>query len=288
MSHSILLIGGTGTTGRSLVDLFKNSSASYRVMVRNPDKALELENQGVPTIKAALGDWESVDRALEGTDTVFLLSSPGPQSVSEQNGLIDRAKVAGVRKVVKISAVGAKSGSDIHLADWHGQIEEHLKDSGLDYVILRPHSFMQNTLMSIPTIKEQNVLYQSMGSSKIPMVDTRDIAKVSFECLTKDEFNNKTYEITGPEAVGYEDVAEALSSHCKKSISYVAIPSEAHNAAMKQAGVPEWLADDLTKMSQAWSARPINKPTSDFKTITQSQGHNIHDFARDYATYFTA
>lgn len=286
MNNFILIIGGTGTTGRSLLELLKNSEANFRAMVRTTEKKAALETEGIPSVVASLGEWEGVDQALEGINTVFLLSSPGPQSVTEQNGLIDRAKAAGVQKIVKISAVGARVGSEVHLADWHGRIEEHLKESGLNYVILRPHSFMQNTLMSIPTIKGEQTIYQSMGTSKIPMVDTRDIARASFECLTQNTFDNTTFEITGPEAVGYYEVAAAISEATNQTIQYVPIPPVAHNQALKQAHVPDWLADDLTRMNQAWSSQYEIAPSPDFHKITGRQGRSIRDFTSDYASYF--
>lgn len=288
MNDSILVIGGTGTTGRSLIEILKNSDANYKAMVRSEEKQSALEAEGIPTVRASLGEWTGVEKALEDVDAVFLLTSPGPQSVPQQNGLIDRAKAAGVRKIVKISAVIAETGSHIHLADTHGQIEDHLRASGIDYVILRPHSFMQNAMMHLPTINGQNALYESMGDAKIPMVDTRDVAQASFECLRKDSWNNNTYILTGPESIGYQEVTNALSAATNRDISYVQIPSEAHNAAMKQAGVPDWLADDLTQMSKDWGAIPVHNPTSDLQSITGSKGNSIQDFARDYGTYFSA
>lgn len=286
MNNSILIIGGTGTTGRSLLELLKNSDVNYKAMVRTAEKKATLETEGIPSVVASLGEWDGVDQALEGIDTVFMLSSPGPQSVTEQNGLIDRAKAAGARKIVKISAVIAQTGSAVHLADWHGQIEDHLVSSGLEYVILRPHSFMQNSMMQIPTIKAQNAFYESMGDAKIPMVDTRDVARVSYECLINDSWNNNTYVITGPESIGYQDVTDAISEATNRQVSYVKIPSDAHNAAMKQAGLPDWLADDLTQMSKDWGSGAIHQPTSHFNTITGSTGRSIRDFARDYSAYF--
>ena len=158
-----------------------------------------------------LGDWPVIETVLKDIDTVFLLSSPTPSKVADQNGLIDRAKAAGVRKIVRISAVTADKGSSIHLADWHGTIEDHLKESGMEYINLRPHSFMQNMLIHIGSIKGKNAIYESMGDAKIPMIDTRDVAQASFDCLIRNDLNNATYLVTGPEAISYEDVADALS-----------------------------------------------------------------------------
>ena len=127
-----------------------------------------------------------------------------------------------------------------------------------------------------------------MGDAKIPMVDTRDVAKASYECLRKDNWNNNTYVITGPESVGYQDVTDALSNATNRQISYIKIPADAHNAAMKQAGLPPWLADDLTRMSKEWRSKSVHKPTSDFSSITGDTGRSIREFARDYSEYFTS
>ncbi len=285
MGNQILVIGGTGTTGRALVEKLKENQANFKALVRNEEKAASLNLTEDQKAIGVLGNWESVGKALQGTDTVFLLTGAGPSNVEDQNGLIDRAKASGVRKVVKISAVGANTGSEIHLADWHGQIEDHLKSSGMNYVILRPHSFMQNILMNLPTIKEQGVFYQSMGNGKIPFVDTRDIAEAAYCCLLSDEFNNGTYDITGPQALSYDEFASALSSATKKQISSVAIPPDAHNGAMRDAGVPDWLADDLTKMSSYWSQATLD-PSSDYNKLTGKQQRTVQQFAGDYASYF--
>ncbi len=286
MNDQILIIGGTGTTGRSLVELLKSSDANYKVMVRNYAKAAPLQAEGVSTVMGELGDWPVIESILNDIDTVFLLSSPSPTKVEEQNGLIDQAVKAGVRKIVKISAVIADVGSHIHLADWHGTIENHLIASGLDYIILRPHSFMQNMLMHLGSIKGQNSIYESMGTAKIPMIDTRDVAQASFDCLIRNNLNNNTYVITGPEAISYDDVANALSKATGRQINYIPVPSEAHNQGMKTAGLPDWLADDLTFMSKNWGQKEVHQPTSDFKKISRTQQYDIDRFAKDYAGYF--
>ena len=67
---------------------------------------------------------------------------------------------------------------------------------------------------------------------------------------------------------------------------YVPIPSEAHNQGMKAAGLPDWLADDLTKMSYNWGQKALHEPTSDFKKISGTKQYDIDRFAQDYAHYF--
>jgi uncharacterized protein YbjT (DUF2867 family) len=286
MNGSILVIGGTGTTGQTLIELLKQSKADYKALIRNEEKAEALRKNGVNVVMGELGNWPSVKEALKDIDSVYLLSSPSFSKVAEQNGLIDMAKKEGVRKIVKLSAVIAATGSDVHLADWHGQIEDHLKSSGLEYINLRAHSFMQNMLMHLGSIKHQDSIYESMGDTKIPMIDTRDVAQASLDCLMRDDLNNATYLITGPESISYGDMAEALSEALNRKINYVKVPSEVHNEGMKAAGLPDWLADDLTKMSYRWDKAQLHQPTPDFSRISNKKQFNVNDFANDYGKYF--
>lgn len=286
MKLRTLVIGGTGTIGQSLVELLQKGGQNFKVMTRSEEKAAIMRDSGVDVVMGALGDWPTIDNILEDIDQIFLVTSPHPRQVEWQNGLIDRAKGKGILKIVKVSVVGAEAGSDIHLSDWHGQTEDHLRESGIDHVILRPHSFMQNMLMNIPTIKEQGNFYQSLGETKIPFIDTRDIAKAAYKCLTSTDYDNGTYEVTGPTAVDYNEFANALSKETGLEIKAVAIPPEAHNQGMKAAGLPDWLADDLTAFNKQWIAEGASEPSEALEIITNAHSYTIQDFARDYADDF--
>lgn len=144
MKRKTLIIGGTGTIGQSLIELLNKTNEDFVVLARNSTQADDLRAKGINVYVGALGEWEVIDKYLSDINTIFLLTSPAPEQVALQNGLIDLAKTHGVKKIVKISVIGAEAGSSIHLADWHGRTEEYLKASGIDYVILQPHSFMQN------------------------------------------------------------------------------------------------------------------------------------------------
>ena len=281
-----LVIGGTGTIGQSLVELLQKGKQPFRVLTRSEDKAEIMQNDGIDVALGSLGDWNTIDKILEETDQIFLLTSPSPKQVDWQNGLIDHAKDHGILKIVKVSVVGAEAGSHIHLCDWHGQTEDHLRDSGITHIILRPHSFMQNMLMNIPMIKEQGTFYQSLGDTKVPFVDTRDIARAAYRCLTTTDYDNGTYEVTGPSAVNYREFAAALSKQCGYPIQAIPIPLEDHNEGMRSIGVPGWLADDLTELNRRWIDEGSSEPSEALEIITNARPYSVHDFASDYAEDF--
>ena len=181
MTNKILIIGATGNIGIELVKLFKNSEEDFQLLARTEARQKEFSDQNLRSIMGEVGDWRSIDNALAGIDTVFLLTSPSPLMLDEHKGVIDRAIKAGVKKIVRLSAEPADANCDMPLYAAHGQADDYLQNSGIDYVILRPHYFMQNTAtMHGGFIKDKQMFAQYLGDATIPMIDVEDIALAAF------------------------------------------------------------------------------------------------------------
>jgi uncharacterized protein YbjT (DUF2867 family) len=205
--------------------------------------------------------------------------------VELQGNVIAAAKRANVRHIVKLSAIGVGPDSPISLARWHWQTEKQVEESGIPFTHLRPHFFMQN-LLGYATIKEQSALYGSMKDGKISMVDVHDIATVAARVLTEDIHEGKTYEITGPEAISYTEVAEKLSAAIGKKVTYVDVPLEASRKAMLDMGMPEWFANNLTALIAFFSTGGAAFVTNVIADVAKKQPITFDQFARDYAEAF--
>ncbi len=286
MKKEILVIGGTGNIGKTLVELLGENNVNYRVLARSETSEEQLRSQNVPSVRGALGEWEAVEALLTNADAIFLLTSSSPELFEQHKGLIDRAVKAGVRKIVRLSAEPAHANSDIAMYELHGKADEYLKESGIEYVILQPHYFMQNMLFHAPFIKETNVFAQYLGDARIPMVDSRDIAKAAFHCLTTDEFNNENYIITGPRAISFTDVANALSKSLGRDIHYVSLSYEDQENGFKAAGLPDWIIESTLKLCRTWVETPEHKVSPDFEKITKTRPTDIEKFAADFADSF--
>lgn len=118
------------------------------------------------------------------------------------------------------------------------------------------------------------------------MVDSRDIARVAFHCLTTDEFNNETYIITGPRAISFTDVAKALSKSLDRDIQYVNLSYEDQEKGFKAAGLPDWTAGTVLKLFRTWVETPEHKVSPDFEKITKTKPTDIERFAADFAEAF--
>jgi uncharacterized protein YbjT (DUF2867 family) len=150
---------------------------------------------------------------------------------------------AGVAHVVKQTVLGADPEATMAFGRWHGQIEQYLDQSGLAYTLVRPHSFMQNFLLSAQPVAEQGVLYGMTGAGRTSYSDTRDIAAVAAQVLTSPGHEGQRYTVTGPEALSAAEVAERLSAAIGRPVRYVDLPAAAFAQGLAGAGMPGWLVD---------------------------------------------
>jgi uncharacterized protein YbjT (DUF2867 family) len=170
----------------------------------------------------------------------------------------------------------------------HRQVEEIIEQSGIPFTFLRPNEFMQNFInFHSPSIKENNAFYIPLEDAKVSLVDIRDIAAVAVKSLIdEDKHKNKTYLITGPEALSYHQVAEILSKAAGKKISYVNISEEEAKAAMKVIGMSDWLINTVSELSEYFRKGKASEVSSAVEEVTRKKPISFYQFAKDYAEAF--
>src|SRR5215467_3713375 len=105
---------------------------------------------------------------------------------------------------------------------------------------------MQNiTAFFAGTIQAQDAFYSSMGNSRVSLIDVRDIADVSAILLASGTAQNRIYELHGPDALTYNEVAQRISKLCGRTIRYVDIPMSEQKKALVGSGIPDWQAQAL-------------------------------------------
>src|SRR5215212_6499439 len=224
-SGKVLITGATGKVGGALLDNLGKTDIGLRALTRDESKAQALRERGV---EAVLGDFlkpETLGPALEGVSTVFLLTPIHPQQAPQATNVIEAAKGSGKDpRIVRLSVHQASQEGPTRISRQHAEIEDELVSSGLPYTLLRPQSFMQNTLMAAPTVAAEGRIYQPMKEGRLGMIDARDIGEVAAKVLTEEGHEDKTYTLTGPAAISFHDVADALSEVLGKKVDYVSIP----------------------------------------------------------------
>lgn len=249
----ILVTGASGNAGGAVVNELLKSGAPFRGMYRSPEDAAKAP-AGVATVIADFSSSESMKNALAGIDSVYLVCSPIPALVDLESNVIDACRQSGVKHVVLNSSLGAADYPKSFPA-WHRRVEDKLKASGLGFTILRPNSFMQNIVAYVaPSVREQGAFFAAMGDARISYLDLRDIATVVARVAASPaEHLGKTYELNGPEAVTYAELAQRIARACDCQVNFVDIPEAAQRNAMLGLGMPEWQVDALLDLQRYYT-----------------------------------
>ena len=286
MAEKILVTGATGNVGGAVVANLTDSGTNVRALVRDAAKAQGLRDTGVEVVSGDLEKPETLDAVFSGVDKVFLVTPVGPDAVAQARNGIAAAKRAGNPHIVRQSAIAATDESS-RIGRQHAEIDAELKGSGLPYTILRPHFFMQNTMMSAQSVASDGVVYMAVKDGRIGMIDFRDIAEVAAKVLTSDGHEGKTYTLTGPASITFDDVAATLSRALGKEVKYVDLPLEASREAMLGMGLPEWTADAFNEIWKSFSEGAGDVTTHDAEEITGHHPRSYETFAREFAQAFS-
>lgn len=264
MSNHILVIGGTGKTGRRVVEGLTQLNQQVRIGGRSQTPAFDWH------------DPSTFGPALAGIDRAYIVYYPDlavPGAKEAIAALAEAAKTAGLQKVVLLSGKGEREAE---------LCEEIIATSGLNYTLVRASWFSQNFSESFlldPILAGQ--VFLPMPEAQIPFVDADDIAEAVVKVLLDDAYNGQTFEITGPRTLTFEEAVYEIAKGSGRSLQYQAISLAAYNEAMKGAGVPDdyiWLFDYLFRevlskpSNQAIShdfERLIGRPATDFADFVQ-------------------
>jgi uncharacterized protein YbjT (DUF2867 family) len=244
----ILVIGGRSRTGQELIRLLQSEGAAVRALAR----AGEPPAAGVEEVAGDLSKPDTLDKAMDGVDSVFLLCGTAHDEAAWLRNGIDAAARSGVGHLVKSSILGSGPASPARFIRHHGESDAHLAASGVPYTILRPNMYMHNVTSMWPaSIGPDGNYYAPAGDARISAVDARDVAAVACSVLLSPSGHaGQAYDLTGPAALDTAECCALLSAHLGRMVTYVPVDDEAARGGMLGAGLPGWLADALVELYQ--------------------------------------
>jgi uncharacterized protein YbjT (DUF2867 family) len=119
------------------------------------------------------------------------------------------------------------------------------------------------------------------------MVDVADIAAVAARVLTTTAHQGKAYQLTGPAALSYGEVAATLSQHLGRSITYSNIPLTEIRDRLLASGMPAWQVDVQVDFTIALRAGQASAVTDAVETVTGRPAHTLDHFIREHLALFT-
>jgi uncharacterized protein YbjT (DUF2867 family) len=235
--NDILILGGTGKTGRRVAQRLRDAGHSPRVASRSRGD-----------VRFDLGEPSTWPAALAGIDAAYLVE-PQVQGTEEGQRRLPRfvaaAVAAGARRLVMLSAPGV-AGNPAHPL-WRA--EEAVKRSGLEWTIVQPNWFAQNFSETFwrPGILA-GALVLPTGTGTTAFVDAGDIADVAAAALTRDGHHGQTYVLTGPRAISFGEATALIGQATGATVRHVDIAPEDFIQAQIDDGVPVRVASQLTRL----------------------------------------
>ncbi|MFF4324056.1 NAD(P)H-binding protein [Streptomyces sp. NPDC001568] len=269
---TVLVLGGTGKTGRRVVALLRELGVETRAASRSGDTPF---------------DWSDPDTwqpALDGADAVYVV---GPESSpSPTPAFVERAVAAGVRRLVLLSARGVDAPG--HFSDAvgapHRESEAAVRSSGVAWTILRPGWFAQNFSEGVflDGVRAGELALPT-GDGTASFIDADDIAAVAVAALTEDGHAGEVYELSGPRALSVADVLDEIAKVTGVRAAYVPVEPSAHRAALVAQGMPEEEAAVWTEAMEPILTSREAPLTDGVRRALGRPPRDFADFARDAA-----
>ncbi|MGW2231484.1 NAD(P)H-binding protein [Streptomyces formicae] len=236
----IVVTGATGNIGRPLTQALVEAGEQVTAVSRHAATVPD----GVRHVTADLAEPSSLATALDGAKALFLLLSGDLHSPgAKPTDIIGLAAARGVRRVVLLSSQGVATrplgASRVAMR----AVEDALRASGMDWVLLRPGGFASNAFAWAESVRTRGTAAAPFGDVGVPVVDPADIAEVAAACLVDELHSGAVYELTGPEVITPRQQAEVIAEALGSPIRFHELTRDEAKAGMIQA-VPAELADD--------------------------------------------
>jgi uncharacterized protein YbjT (DUF2867 family) len=242
---TIVVTGSTGNVGAELIAQLAAAAQPVRAMTRRPNDARV--PPGVEVVHGDCDDPESLDVAFRNADRAFLMSAQAIGSAEHPThdlALVDAAKRAGVRYVVKLSVY---SGDEHHdaIGDWHREAEAAVTGSELDWTLLRPGRFMSNALQWAAMIRQSNTVHIPFARRPTAAIAPSDVASVAALALTTGDHRHAVYQLSGPQVLTPIEELAILAEVVGRPLRAVEPTIDEVRAGMSRAGMPEPVVDSI-------------------------------------------
>ncbi len=252
--------------------------------VRTPAKAKHFAEMGVEVRHADYDDIDSMKEAFEGTDVLSLIPTLAPiePRMIQHTNAVEAAKAAGVGRVVFSSFATASPESKFHVAPFIVFAESKLRESRLDWTILRSGMYLDPIADWIPELVSMGRLPYPVKEGKVAYISRDDLARATAAACTGEGHAGRIYELTGAEALSMTKLAEIISEVTGKPIRFDSITDEEY-AGICRTGkeeVPEIIIPMLTTLYHAVDNGEFEQVTDHVEKLTGRPPEPVASYLR--------
>ncbi|MFS0794796.1 SDR family oxidoreductase [Microbacterium sp. 1P10AE] len=274
--HPVIAVtGSTGAVGGRVARDLAARGIPQRLLVRDAARAPELE--GAEVHVAGYSDAEAATSALAGVETLFMVSaSESADRVEHHRTFVDAAARAGVRSIVYTSFLGAAPDAVFTLARDHAVTEDVIRASGMSWTFLRDNFYMD--MMEL-FAGDDGVIRGPAGDGRCSLVSRSDVAATAVAVLLDPAAHaDTTYDLTGPEALSMEDVAQKISAVRGRPVRYVDETLDEAYASRAVYGAPSWQVDAWVSTYTAIASGDMARVSGDVEAITGRPAQTFDEF----------
>lgn len=282
----ILVTGATGHFGRAAIDfLLKKGVKAGQILalVRNGKSAEDLKNKGVGVVIGDYDNYPSLVKAFAGVEKLLFVSGNDiAKRIAQHQNVVQAAKEAGVKHLVYTSFQRRTEGENSPLwivAQSHIQTENWLKESGLDYTILRNNLYMDFLPGFIgEKVLETGVVYVPAGEGRVSAALRSDMAEAAAEVLVSDGHAGKAYDITNTEALSYQEIAEIISETSGRTVRYISPSVEDYGKTLAGFGVPSEVVGIFSGFALAQAKGELDVVSNDLEKLLGRKPVSVKEF----------
>jgi uncharacterized protein YbjT (DUF2867 family) len=278
MDEVTAVAGATGRVGGRVARRLADEGVTVRALGRDAAKLARLP---VPeTAQASYDDADAMRRALAGATTLFLCSAhEGPGRVETHATAVDAALAAGVRRIVYLSYLGAAPDATFTYARDHWHTEQHIRATGVPFTFLRDSSY-QSDLVAMAG--DDGVLRGPAGEGKVAAVTHDDVADAATAVLLDRDrdarHDTATYDLTGPEALDFGEIAAAIGRAAGRPVSYHPETRAEAYASRAVYGAPDWEVAGWVTSYEAVASGEMDVVSDAVQALTGHAPQSFPDF----------
>lgn len=279
----IALTGVTGALGGRVAARLAATGVPLRLVVRDPDRAPDLPGAEVVANPGGYGDADGFRTALEGVDTLYLVSAAEAVDRLDQHyTAVDAAAAAGVQRVVYTSFLHARPDSTFTLGRQHALTEERIRSTGVRATFLR-HGFYADFVPFFATVQDgRAVIAAPAGDGRAGFVSRDDLAGVAAAVLLRedDELDGHALEVTGPEALTLAEAAGVITEVTGIPAEYRPQTVEEAWATRRPSGRPDWEIEGWVTSYLAIAAGELGSVTDVVERLTGHPPRSVAEHLR--------
>ncbi len=282
----ILVTGASGKTGTEVARRLSAARVPFRALVRSAEKGEPLAALGAEIAVGDLADDMSVRTALAGVDKAVLIMPNGEQQQAMETQFTDLAVEAGVKHLVYLSSIESVPENKNPITQMHVAVENHIRQSGINWTLIRPSFFMQIFVSSAPGIRERGELVMPTGQGTVATTDLRDVAEVIELVLTTGGHTGKSYDLTGPELLTLDDCAARFTKVLGREVRHIDPPLEKFAERLRSVGLPEWRVLAVCKEFEGIQRGIIDHTTPTVAELLGRPPRSLEEFIADHIDLF--